>query len=167
MHDTVRNSDFCRARADAARREAEGAVAHDIREQWLDLARHWEHLAHKAKPGGARAPDARHSVASAATTARKSPAHANAGTATLAQEATMEEEPTPEDAARHILRVFVAAFNRRPLDVLLVNNFAGTFASAPWRPVDFDRGLDHALRQGWIETNGPVLTLTDRGYAAT
>ena len=79
----------------------------------------------------------------------------------------MEEEPTPEDAARYILRVFVAEFNRRPLDVLLVNSFEAPFAAAPWRPADFDRGLEHARRQGWIEADGPLLTLTDRGYAAT
>jgi hypothetical protein len=163
MQDTASHSNFCRDRAEAARREAASAVAPDIREQWLDLARHWDRLAQNAEPDGERRAPPRPGKSAD----RKSNPKSNDRAPTLSQDITTEEEPTPEAAARHILRVFVAEFNRRPFDVLLVNSFAGRFAAAPWRPADFDRGLDHARRQGWIEANGPLLTLTDLGYAAT
>ncbi|MDB5406678.1 MAG: hypothetical protein JWL84_1590 [Rhodospirillales bacterium] len=167
MQDTAFDPVLCRDRADAARREAEEAAAPDIREQWLDLARHWERLAHNVRPPDLKSAGPRGTLALEDEGAlRKSRAKPNGRPATTTQDRIMQE-PTPEDAARHILRVFVAEFNRRPFDVLLVDSFEGPFAAAPWRPADFNRGLDHARRQGWIEANGPVLTLTDLGYAAT
>jgi hypothetical protein len=169
MHDITFDPSLCRDRADAARREAEGAAAPDIREQWLDLARHWERLAHGVRQTSLRSAGRRVSALDESGPVRKSRTRQSSRAATPAQEKIMKEkaEPTPEDAARHILRVFVAEFNRRPFDVLLVDSFERPFAAAPWRPTDFDRGLDHARRQGWIEANGPLLTLTDLGYAAT
>jgi hypothetical protein len=165
---TACDPSLCRDRADAARREAEGAVAPDIREQWLDLARHWDRLAYGFREAIARPAGGRRGAAPTGNGgARKRKAKPNGHAATLAPDKALQEEPTPEDAARYILRVFVAEFNRRPFDVLLVDRFEGPFAAAPWRPADFDRGLDHARKQGWIEANGPVLTLTHRGYAAT
>jgi hypothetical protein len=161
---------LCRDRADAARREAEGAAAPDIREQWLDLARHWERLSHGVRQTGiGPAAGRRASALDENGTARKTRGRPSGRAATAAPESIVkgQEEPTPEDAARHILRVFVAEFNRQASDVLLVDSFERPFAAAPWRPADFGRGLDHARRQGWIEANGPLLTLTDLGYAAT
>jgi hypothetical protein len=163
MYDTVCDPDLCRQRAAEARREAEGAAAHDIREQWLDLARHWDRLARQGRLPPARPATPRHPGAPPGNGAGKARAASNGRRAAHPS----DDGPTPEEAARHILRVFVAEFNRRPLDVLLVNTFERPFNAAPWRPADFDRGLDHAQRQGWIEANGPLLTLTDLGYAAT
>jgi hypothetical protein len=168
MQDTGFDPNLCRVRAEAARRDAEEAVDPDIREQWLDLARQWDRLADDGRQPDAKPADGRRAAARTGHGAvRKTKAKPIRRAATRARDKTRQEEPTPEDAARYILRVFVAEFDRRPFDVLPVDSFEVPFAAAPWRPADFDRGLEHARRKGWIEANGPVLTLTDLGYAAT
>lgn len=74
--------------------------------------------------------------------------------------------PTPEEAAVAILAIFVQKFNLRPGDSLRVNNFYANWAYQGLAFGDLEPGLQHALTQGWIESqpDGESYKLTEAGY---
>ena len=73
--------------------------------------------------------------------------------------------PTAEDAAEHILALFIgsgATVGR----VLPTRRVIQAFWKAPWSESDFWPGLDFAMQRGWIEQTGGY-RLTEAGFAAT
>jgi len=77
----------------------------------------------------------------------------------------MAKAPTPEDAARHILSIFLQ-FNRRAGDVLGSHNFSGGFFEAPWRAADFQPGMEYAVKEEWVKIlSGDTYQLTDKGFS--
>jgi len=72
-----------------------------------------------------------------------------------------------EDAARHILAIFLSSGNARPGDVLPQHNVIQAFWRPPWRQADLGPALDFAKQQGWIEeTANGGYRLTNAGFAA-
>lgn len=78
----------------------------------------------------------------------------------------MSKLPTPEEAARYILSLFVDHFNSRPNHVLRTNNFLTAFSKNPWQGSDFATGMEFAAEQGWVEIlrGGSSFRLTEDGY---
>jgi hypothetical protein len=74
--------------------------------------------------------------------------------------------PTAEDAAKHILMIFIRSGARAGY-VLPAGRVIRAFWKAPWSEDDFGPGLDFAIRQGWIErTPNGEYRLTEAGFAA-
>jgi len=75
-------------------------------------------------------------------------------------------EKSPEEAAREILRILKTPENRAKPG-LMVNNFYKPFSQDGWRVADFNAGLAHARREGWVELNeGSMVRLTAAGTSA-
>ena len=67
----------------------------------------------------------------------------------------MATVPTTEDAAKHILAIFLSS-GAKPGDVLPLARVIRAFSRAPWRQADIAPGLDFAIERGWIdETDTP------------
>lgn len=76
----------------------------------------------------------------------------------------MSSLPTPEDAARLILDVFVR-FNTRPGEGLQIGSFIRPFSTGGFRVSDFDDGAKYAEEQGWIEVKSSTFVgLTESGF---
>jgi hypothetical protein len=74
--------------------------------------------------------------------------------------------PTAEDAAKHILALFLR-HNSRPGDLLPLRDLSQAFEAVPWRDADLPPGVDFAAGEGWIElTASGDYRLTDAGFAA-
>ena len=69
--------------------------------------------------------------------------------------------PTAEDAAEHILTVFIRS-GATAGRVLPTRRVIQAFWKAPWSEADFCPGLDFAMQQGWIEQTGGY-RLTEAG----
>jgi hypothetical protein len=77
----------------------------------------------------------------------------------------MAKLPTPEDAARHILSIFMQQ-RRRPGEALGQHNFASGFSTGTFRSEDFKPGMKHAIDHGWIEKDPEDnYILTEAGFA--
>jgi len=78
----------------------------------------------------------------------------------------MATAPTQEDAARHILKVFLED-GCRAGNVLLINSFIAEFNNHPWQASDFTTGLKYAVQQQWVEVlSDGKLELTKQGFSA-
>ncbi len=76
----------------------------------------------------------------------------------------MDVTKTDEDAARHILWLFVNKFGARRGSILLPHFFNAEFVVEPWTPDLFRGGCEYAVAQGWIEINNfGSLKLTEKG----
>lgn len=80
----------------------------------------------------------------------------------------MARMPTPEESARRVLYIFVNHFSGRPGWVLRSINFEA--ANEKKRYLHYDDlgpGMDHAVKQGWIEAlpDGDSFRLTEAGFA--
>lgn len=75
--------------------------------------------------------------------------------------------PTPDQAAREILSIFVAHFQLRPGKVLQINNFHTVWQSRGLQSEDFKLGMEFAAENGWVEVigDGSSFRLTDAGFA--
>lgn len=77
----------------------------------------------------------------------------------------MATVPSPEDAARHIVEIFLQ-HNCRAGMVLMLNSFIEPFNVAGWRSSHFNVGVKYAQQQGWVELAGDnKIRLTEAGYA--
>ncbi|EZI29585.1 hypothetical protein [Pseudomonas extremaustralis] len=79
----------------------------------------------------------------------------------------MASLPSPEQTARAILDIFVGHFNRRPEDVLRVNNFLSVWHSRGLEAGDFKPGMEFAATQNWVEIlpQGDAFRLTALGFS--
>lgn len=77
----------------------------------------------------------------------------------------MATAPTSENAARHILKVFLEN-NCRSGDVLLIGSFITKFDNPPWQTSDLKTGLEYAAQQQWVEVSSDGLKLTEQGFSA-
>jgi hypothetical protein len=85
----------------------------------------------------------------------------------FAQEADISSNiPTPEDSARHILRLLVGHFHALPGRVLREASLVQIFASEGWDTTAFTPGRSYALEHGWLNAATDTLTLTNAGYSA-
>jgi len=85
----------------------------------------------------------------------------------FAWEATiLSKSPTPEDAARHILRLLVGHFHALPGRVLREASLLQIFASDGWETSAFTPGRSYALEHGWLNAATDTLTLTNAGFSA-
>lgn len=77
----------------------------------------------------------------------------------------MSSLPTPEDAARRILDIFVK-FNTRPQEGLRAPALMGAFNGDLFRNVDLAQGLEYAAEKGWTEYNSRsgFCRLTESGF---
>lgn len=78
----------------------------------------------------------------------------------------MAAVPTPEEAARTILRIFTERFDARPGSVLRSNNFIATIGDFGLTAQEFNAGLAYAVKQGWIEiqSDGYSYKITEAGF---
>jgi hypothetical protein len=83
-----------------------------------------------------------------------------------AEAAILSNIPTPEDSARHILRLIVGHFHAVPGRVLREASLLRIFASDGWDLTEFKPGRAYALEHGWLDAANETLTLTDAGYSA-
>ncbi len=79
---------------------------------------------------------------------------------------TIPKIPTPEDSARHILRLIVGHFHAMPGRVLREANLLRLFSSDGWDTVEYQPGRSYALEHGWLNAAMDTLTLTSAGYTA-
>ncbi|WP_439834587.1 hypothetical protein [Aeromonas caviae] len=81
----------------------------------------------------------------------------------------MATEPTPEQSAREILSIFIKRFNLGPGGTLQINSFSAVWPTPGFEHSDFNTGLAHAIKQGWIEANSgsTSFTLTQAGFNAS
>jgi hypothetical protein len=78
----------------------------------------------------------------------------------------MSTIPTAEEAAKHVVAIFVK-YGARAGHVLPERRVIRGFWKAPWSPDDFAPGLGFAIQQGWIErTSQGEYRLTEAGFAA-
>ncbi len=77
----------------------------------------------------------------------------------------MSSLPTPEDAARRILDIFVK-YNTRPQEGLRVPVLAGAFSGGLFRNANLAEGLEYAGENGWTEYNNRsgFCRLTESGF---
>jgi hypothetical protein len=80
---------------------------------------------------------------------------------------TPPERRTPEQAARHILRLIVGHFHAVPGRVLKDASLFRIFASEGWGLPDYPTGRAYAVEHGWLEAPlDDSVTLTSGGYRA-
>jgi hypothetical protein len=73
--------------------------------------------------------------------------------------------PTPEDAARRILRLFVGHFHAGPGRVLKQATLLRDFSSDEWQAASYEAGVAYATEHHWLDAASDTLTLTSGGYA--
>jgi hypothetical protein len=73
---------------------------------------------------------------------------------------------TPEQCARHILRLIVGHFHGQPGRVLTDASLLRIFSSDGWKAAGYQLGLLHAVEHGWVSAASDTLTLTTAGFAA-
>ncbi|MBF0515996.1 MAG: hypothetical protein HQK97_02600 [Nitrospirae bacterium] len=78
----------------------------------------------------------------------------------------MATVPTPEDAARYILKIFKEKYGCRTGQALKFNNFMNCFNLQPWKEADLAVGMEYAVQQNWVEIlpNGVSFKLTNKGF---
>ncbi len=77
-----------------------------------------------------------------------------------------EKIETPEQSARHILRLIVGHFHGMPGRVLREASLQRILSSDGWNPEGYDPGRSFALEHGWLSAATDTLTLTFAGYTA-
>jgi hypothetical protein len=63
----------------------------------------------------------------------------------------MADVPSPEEAARTILDIFVSHFKNRAGDVLGSGSFRVVLQEYGLSVKDFETGMGYAVNQGWVE----------------
>ncbi len=63
----------------------------------------------------------------------------------------MAKEPSPADAAREILRIFVLHFNCSAGGVVWFNSLQPVFLERGFAAKDFMLGMEFADQEGWVE----------------
>lgn len=74
----------------------------------------------------------------------------------------MGQQTIPEAAARKILVMF-AADNARAGDVEVLTTLKRRFLDADGIGLDFASGVEFGIREGWFDSFGQSLKLTDEG----
>ena len=74
--------------------------------------------------------------------------------------------PTPEDSAKHILRLIVGHFHAVPGRVLREASLLQIFSSDGWESTEYKPGRSYAVEHGWLNAATDTLTLTNAGYSA-
>jgi hypothetical protein len=74
--------------------------------------------------------------------------------------------PTPEDSAKHILRLIVGHFHASPGRVLREASLLQIFSSDGWETTEYKPGRSYAVEHGWLNAATDTLTLTNAGYSA-
>lgn len=78
----------------------------------------------------------------------------------------IRERQTPEESARHIVRLIVGHFHAVPGRVLRETSLLQIFSSDGWNPTEYQPGRAYALEHGWLNAATDTLTLTFAGYTA-
>jgi hypothetical protein len=76
------------------------------------------------------------------------------------------ESQSPEQSARHMLRLIVGHFQAMPGRVLREATVQQIFPSDGWQAVEYQPGRAYALEHGWLNAALDTLTLTAAGYTA-
>jgi hypothetical protein len=76
------------------------------------------------------------------------------------------ERQSPEQSARHILRLLVGHFQAMPGRVLRETSVLQIFPSEGWEATEYQPGRSYALEHGWLNAALDTLTLTSAGYSA-
>lgn len=80
---------------------------------------------------------------------------------------TFRERPTPEQAARHIVRLIVGHFHAIPGRILKDESLLRIFAGEGWTLPEYDPGRAYAVEHGWLATaRADSVILTSDGYRA-
>jgi hypothetical protein len=74
--------------------------------------------------------------------------------------------PTPEDSAKHILRLVVGHFHAVPGRVLRDTSLLQIFSSDGWESTEYKPGRVYAVEHGWLSAATDTVTLTAAGYSA-
>ena len=74
--------------------------------------------------------------------------------------------PTPEDSAKHLLRLIVGHFHAVPGRVLRETSLLQIFSSDGWAFTEYKPGRTYAVEHGWLNAALDTLTLTNAGYSA-
>ena len=80
----------------------------------------------------------------------------------------MIKTQTPEESAKHILRLFVGHFHATPGRVIREASLSQVFPSDGWDDTGYEPGRSYALEHGWLNAANDTLTLTltQAGYTA-
>jgi hypothetical protein len=80
----------------------------------------------------------------------------------------VEKIQSPEESAKHILRLFVGHFHAQPGRVLREASVSQVFSSDGWDATGYPPGRSYAVEHGWLNaaTDTLTLTLTHAGYTA-
>jgi hypothetical protein len=76
------------------------------------------------------------------------------------------EPQSPEQSARHMLRLIVGHFQAMPGRVLREATVQQIFPSDGWPSAEYQPGRAYALEHGWLNAALDTLTLTSAGYSA-
>jgi hypothetical protein len=76
------------------------------------------------------------------------------------------KDKTPEQCARHILRLIVGHFHAQPGRVLSDASLLRVFSSDGWNEAGYGPGRLYATDYGWLSPACDSVTLTNAGYTA-